>query len=237
VTATLLQLVQDTATLLSLPPPSVVVGSTDPTTNLLLALANEEGREISKGFDWQAITFQQEFTTVAAYEQPNAVPTDWLRFISDSFFERTTRRQMWGPITPQAWQALQAYPQITQVFLSWRRRDNKFLIYPLPTAGDDCAYEYVSMNWVEAANGDLKPSFTADTDTAVLPENLFRMGMRWRFEKSKRLDYSEDFRTYQQQLAIEQAQDAAGGKINITGRSVFNSFGFPNLPLGNWPTA
>lgn len=236
-TATLLQLVQDTAVLLSLPPPSVVIGSTDPQVNLLQAVANEEGRENSKGFDWQALTFQQEFTTVAAAEQPSAVPADWLRFISDSFFDRTTRRQMWGPITPQAWQALQAYPQITNVFLSFRRRDNKFLIYPTPSAGDDCAYEYVSMNWVEAANGDLKSSFTADTDTPVTPENLFRLGMRWRFKMAKGLDYAEDFRTYQQQLTVEQAQDAAGGKINITGRSVFNSFGFPNLPLGNWPSA
>lgn len=236
-TANLLSLVQDTAILLSLPPPSTVVGSTDPTTNLLLALANEEGRELSKGFDWQILTQEQIFFTVPTYEQPNAVPSDWLRFISDSFFDRTTRRQVWGPITPQAWQALQAYPQITNVFLSFRRRDNVFLIYPQPSTGDEIAYEYVSENWVEAANGDLKASFTADTDTPLFADNLFRLGMRWRFRKTKNLDYAEDFRTYQQELLVEQAQDAAGGKINITGRSVFNSFGFPNLPLGSWPTA
>lgn len=234
--ATLLELVQDTAVLLSLPQPATVVTSTDPQVQMLLALANEEGRELARSFDWQILMREQTFTTTATAAQTGAVPSDWLRFISDSFFDRTTRRQMWGPITPQAWQALQAYPQITNVFLSYRRRDGAFLIYPTPSAGDTIAYEYITENWAAAANGDEKSSFTADTDTTTLPDNLFRLGMRWRFRKSKNLEYAEDFRTYQIELQSEQAQDAGGGKVNITGRTVFNSFGFPNIPLGNWPT-
>ena len=43
------------AVLCGLPNPSSIVGSTDPNAPLLLRLANQEGRELSRRHDWQAL--------------------------------------------------------------------------------------------------------------------------------------------------------------------------------------
>lgn len=232
----LLDIIQTAARLLSIPVPTVVAGSTDIQTQLLLALANEEGHELARRQEWQALKRQETFTTVAAEEQPDAVPADLDHFLPDSFFNRTTRRQLIGPITPQMWQAIKAQPQINSVFLAFRMRDNAFLITPTPAAGNDIAYEYVSTYWALSASDEPKAEFTADTDTTVLQERLFWLGIRWRFRKSKQLDYAEDFRTYETEVQKVAARDGGAGKVDITGRNSYNMFGFPNLPLGNFPS-
>lgn len=231
----LLTLIQTTCNLLAIPAPLTVTGSTDTQVLQLFAIANEEGHELARRHDWQGLTFEQTFTTVATAAQPDAVPDDWDHFLADSFYNRTSIRPLLGPITPQQWQAIQAYPQINSVYISFRERDNVFLMTPTPPVGDLIAYEYVSLNWAVAADGDRKPAFTADTDTTVLPERIFEYGLRWRFRKSKGLDYAEDFRTYEQEVQKLAARDGGNGKLDITGRNLYNPYGFPNIPVGGFP--
>lgn len=234
---TLLTIIQDAANLLSIPSPTSVVDSTDVQVLQLLALANEEGRELARKYDWQELTRQQTFLTTATAEQDDAVPDDWQRFVSDTFYDRTTMRQLIGPITPQAWQAIQAQLQLNRVFLAFRRRDNTFLITPTPAAGDTIAFEYITRNWCESAGGMAQAYFQADTDVPLLPSYLFTLGIRWRFRLAKGLDYAENFRTYQEELQAEQAGDIGGGKLDQTGRNIYSVFGVPNIPLGNWPAS
>lgn len=229
----LLTIIQRTAVLLSIPSPSVVVGSSDSQVQQLFGLANEEGEELAKSHDWQALKRQQTFLALAQEEQTGVVPSDLDHFISNSFYNRTTQREVIGPITPQLWQAIEAQPQLNRVFLAFRMRDNSFLITPTPSADETVAYEYVTLNWATAANGDEKAEFDADTDTTSLSERLIRLGVRWRFLKSKGLNYSEDFDTYQRALQIEQARDGGSTKLNFTGANYYNVL--VNLPEGNWP--
>lgn len=232
---TLLTLVQETADLLSIPRPATVVGSTDTQTRQLFALANEEGRASAKSYDWQALTREWVWTTNSGFDQTGAIPDDLDRFYSNSFYNRTTIRPMLGPITPQTWQAIKAYPQINSVYLSFRIRNDIYLVTPQGEDGDTAAYEYITLNWCVAANGDGKPAFTNDSDTTVLPEWLFTLGLRWRFRKSKNLDYAEDFRTYQSELQQLQARDGGNGNLDITGKNLYNPYGLPNIPVGSFP--
>lgn len=233
----LLTIVQGVTRLLSIPTPSVVVTSTDPQVQQLYALANEEGQELARDEDqpWQQLLRQQTFVTVAQAEQTDAIPTDFESFIPNSFFNRTTRRELIGPITPQMWQAIQAQPQLNRVFLAYRMRDNAFLITPDPTADETIAYEYITKNWVLSAADVEKDSFTADTDTSVIPERLIQLGLRWRWLSAKGLDYAEAFRTYEYEKQKAKAKSGGSTKLDMTGRNLYNCYGFPNLPLGNFP--
>lgn len=233
----LLTLTQTTARLLGIPVPTEVVNSTDTQVQQLLALANEEGQELARDHDWQILTKQKTFLTVADPEQTGAVPTDWARFIPNSFYNRTTLRPVFGPITPQQWQAIQAYPQMNLVYLAFRQRDGAFLMTPTPPADDEIAYEYVGKDWVETMSGATISEFTADSDEPLLEQRLFELGVRWRFLKSKGLDYAEDFRTYEYAKQRAMADDGGATRLNVTGRSYFNPFGYPQLPLGNWPSS
>ena len=229
----LLSLVQRAADLIAIPRPAVVVSSTDQQVRQLFALANEEGASLAARYDWQALTRQHTFTTTSDAAQTDAVPDDWDRFVDNSFFNRSTRRGLIGPITPQVWQAIQAQPQLNRVYLAWRERDNEFLITPSPDPDETIAYEYVSTNWARGADGTAKSEFTADDDTTYLSERLIWLGLRWRFLKAKGLEYGEDMETYEREVQKAAARDGGAAQLNITGRDSYILS--PNIPEGQFP--
>lgn len=231
--ATILKIVQDTAALLSIPKPLALFGSTDQQVVQLLALANEEGRDQASAYDWQKMRRQQVFTTTATPEQVGAVPDDWDRFIANSFFNRTQMRYMIGPITPQVWQATIAQPALNRIYLAFIERDGQFLVTPTPPAGQTIAYEYITTDWAVSSLGVPKAEFLADDDRTYLSDNLFRLGIRWRFLKSKGLEYAEDFRTYQTQLRQQAARDGGNTAVFTTGAGVYAWS--DNIQSGNFP--
>jgi hypothetical protein len=211
----LLGLVQDVCALLSLPQPASVVASTDKQVLQLLALANEEGLELSRRHAWQALTEEATFATVAAAAQPAAIPADLDRFIPGSFFNRTTRLRLVGPIPPREWQQLQASAASGRAYLSFRERQGVFLMTPTPPAGQLVAYEYVSSNWARSQAGAAQAAFLADTDTSFLDEALIKRGLRWRYLRAKGLDYAEELQTYERMVETCIARDGAAAILAL----------------------
>lgn len=211
---TLLEIIQEVCELVSLPRPTTIISSPDQQIRQLYAIANEEGRNQAGSFDWQIMRAQYDFTTVASAVQSSAVPDDWDRFISNSFFNITTRRQIVGPITPQEWQAIQAQPQLNRVVLAFVQRGGQFLLTPTPTAGETIQYEYVSKNWAVSNSGEPKSRFTADTDETYLSDDVMILGIRWRWYKAKGLEYGDDLETYREELRARQARDGGNTVID-----------------------
>jgi hypothetical protein len=210
----LLSIIQAVSGRLSLPQPSVVVGSGDKQVIQLLALGNEEGASLARRHPWQALMQEQSFTTIAAPAQSAALPADLDRFIPNSVFNRSTRRPMTGPITPRQWQWIQAQPVYSTACLAFRERTGQFLIAPTPPAGQTIAYEYLSKNWARSSGGAAQDAFLADADTALLDEGLITLGLRWRFLRAKGLDYAEEMATAEREL--EQAMARDGGSTAVT---------------------
>jgi hypothetical protein len=227
-----LTIVQRAAALLSLPQPASVVASTDPNVIQLGALANEVGEELSRDHNWQALTQQYLFTTSGTEEQPDAVPDDLDRFLANTFFNRTTIREM-DLITPQQWQAIKTLPALGTPFIMFRERDGVFLTTPTPPAGQQIAYEYVSANWALSPSNTPQPLFVADADTTYLEERLIRLGTVWRFKQTKGLDYGEDLKTYEIERQKAMGKDGANTALNMGG-SLNWGFG-ANIQTGNFP--
>lgn len=228
----LLTVVQNVCRATAQPVPLTVTGSTDVTVQQMFALANEEGDELARSFDWQIMRAQWTLTTTATTVQAGWLPDDIDHFIFGTQFDRSTMRRVLGPITPQMWQAIQAQPQLNRVFLAWIQRGGEVLVTPTPSAGDTIAYEYISKNWCENAIGVPQDRYILDTDVALIPERIIQLGVRWRFLSAKGLDYSEAFRTYEYQKQIAQARDGGNDVINAAGTVGY----WPsNVSLGNWP--
>lgn len=217
--------------------PSMVVESTDAQVRQLYALANEEGVELAKRCNWQALTEEQTFLTVAGETQTNVpIPDDFGRFIQNSFYDRTTARALIGPITSQEWQAIQSLPLYNRVYLSFRERQGQFLITPAPPAGEEIAYEYVSAWWAKSSANQPKAEFTSDDDGTFLDEQLMIQGIRWRWKQAKGLDYSEDMATYERNVSRAIAMDggmtvvsaATGGMDPVLATNIPDgSYGLP----------
>ena len=199
----LLTIIQAVTDRLSLRRPSTVATSADQQVRQLFALANEEGAELSKRANWPSLVQERVFITTATEAQENALPADLREFVPNSFFNRTQARQVIGPITPQRYQALKSQPVYGLIYLSYRTRSGAFLITPAPPAGDTVAFEYLSSYWAKSSADQPKAAFTSDDDGAYLDEELFKLGIRWRYLKANGLDYSEDFRSYE--MAVERA--------------------------------
>lgn len=227
-----LTIVQRAAALLSLPQPATVVGSTDPNVIQLGGLANEVGEELSRDHNWQALTQEHLFTTSGTEDQPNAVPADLDRFLADTFFNRTTIRQM-QLITPQQWQAIKTLPALGTPFIMFRERDGVFLTTPTPPAGQEIAFEYVSVNWALSPSNVPQPLFLADADTTYLEERLIRLGAVWRFKQTKGFDYGEDLKTYEIERQKAMGKDGVNAALNMGG-SLLWGFG-ANIQTGNFP--
>lgn len=228
--ATLLSMIQDACDVIGLARPASVVGGSDQNVRTMLGIANREGRELAKRFDWQVLQATHTFLSVAAEEQ-DAIPADFARFIDESFWNRSQNRPVLGPTSPEEWEELSATsaPAVTDY---WRRYGNLIFIKGTPTAGETYAYGYVSKNWVYADDGTLKSSFTLDTDIPLLDDELITLGVIWRFARSRGLDYSEDRQTYERAVSRAMASDGGRRTLNFSGEG-----GTPpgmRIPEGNW---
>lgn len=208
---TLLAIVQHAADRLGLTRPSTVISSPDENARILLGMAQEEGKALADRHTWQAFQTEYTFPTVngtASY----ALPTGFDQLIKDTVFNRTRRRRMMGDLSPSQWQETQA-SLVTMVNPAFRIRGNLFYISPTPTAAETVAYEYISKNWCQSAGGNGQSAWAADTDTAILDEELMKLGVIWRFKSRKGYDYAEDMNTYE--IAVNNAIFKDGARVTI----------------------
>jgi len=228
----MLTIIQDVTQRLSLATPTAVVGSTDKQVIQLLALLNQAGSDLASFYPWQALVAEGSFVTTATPNQAAAIPDDLDRFIPNTFFNRSTRRPMTGPITPRQWQWIQAQPVYSTVYLAFRERTGQFLIAPTPPAGQEIYFEYVSENWAKSNTGTGQTRFLADTDETYLSEELLTLSTIWRFLRAKGLDYAEEMETFGRQQEQVAARDGASTMITIAPQPIDPNR--VNIPDGNF---
>ena len=236
---TALSIVAEAAAWLALPVPTALFSATDQQTIQLRSLLNEELLELRQWPDcwWRKLIRQHTFTSTNTDVQPaNAVPDDLNFILPSTMWDRTITRPCWGPIMPQDWQAWLARPILTSVIWGWRLRGNDFLTAPNPPAGDTVAYEYISTLAVYSSGATTpdQEAFTADDDTSVFNDTLMSRGLRWRFLRSKGLDYAQEYKEWISLLQILSARDKGMGVMNAAGSHwpgvagpYVPSFGFP----------
>ena len=211
---TLLTQIQNACDTIGLSRPSVAIASTDQNVRVLLALANTEGRELLERFAWPQTQIEKTHTTLAA-ELQGVVTTlapGFSYIINGTFWDRTLTQPVTGPLSPLEWQTLKARTA-TGPYSSFRMQGGKLYAYPAPPAGNTWVFEYQSTYFCQSAVEANQSVWTADSDVGVLDENLMMMGTVWRFKKKNGLDYSEDFRMYEQKLANQMAR--VGGKRTL----------------------
>jgi hypothetical protein len=227
----LLTLIQKAAVRVGIPKPSVVVAATDLGVQQLLEFAQEEGEQLARYGDWRVLRKEKTFTTVAAETQTDTpIPTDLGAFIDRTFWNRSRRERIYGPVSPEVWQRWKAtttFP-ITDTFCL---RGTSWLMAPTPIAGQTIAYEYRSKNWCQSSGGTGQAAWAADTDTGILDERLMGMGLVWRYKQAKTLDWEADYSKYEFEVAQALAADQPRKTLNMGGETM--AYGV-TTPDGSW---
>ena len=232
----LLTIVQGAAAELGLPLPVQVFASNDPAVIVLRQLADKEGKELARRFDWQVVQREATFITVAAETQVTNILSNWPDFghiVSQSMWDRSQSKPVYGPLTMTEWQMKKSAAAQAGYAQWYRIRANALLFFPTPGAGETVAFEYISRNWCLSVNLQAQPGFSSDGDSSLIDEEIVRLGVVWRFKKAKGFDYSEDFRTYEMALADVFGPDSGRPAVDMTGDTGMNLFGI-NIPEGNW---
>lgn len=230
---TCLSIVQSICLRVGLDSPSSALGSNDRNVLQIVELSNESGQELARRYPWQNLLAVGNFTTVATESQGSidtiAPGLDYI--INDTIWNRTLRRPVYGPKTPQNWEQQKAFA-INGPWSGYRLIGDTLAMYPVPTAGQDCYFEYISKNWVTTASST-SAYWTVDTDTPKLDNNLLVLDTVWRWKAAKGLDYSEDFNKAERLYQDLATRDGGKDWLN-TSNTKYDIFPGVIVPAGSW---
>lgn len=235
--ATLLSLTQDFCRRSGIPVPSSVIGSQDNQVQQIQAIGQKALEDMVKRYDWEQLTREALFTTVATESQgaiTTLAPEGFDRILNETIFDRSLRLPIYGPLNASQWQALKALPTTGPLY-QYRLRGGKLLFQPSPVeTGHICAFEYIS-NWIVYDPGlDVyKSQWTLDTDEIVLDDTIYTAGLTWNWKEEKGIDYAEDFRRYEELCQISKSGDGTKPRVNLANPSQTI---YPGIwvPAGSW---
>lgn len=237
--ASALEVAQRFAAAVQFPQPTTLVANPADDAKQLVELINQCGRELASRNNWQALTYQATFTTVATESQGTLASiigaTQALKLIlNETIWDRTTRIPVYGPLSPKVWQSYKALTMVGP-FPQYRVRQNQIIMNPVPSAGHDCFFEYVSKCWLTDSTGvTFRQNLAADTDIFLVDDDLLMAGLEWRWLRKKGLSYAEEFQSYE--LLVSQAitSEKPRATLNMDECAMGLRPGV-FVPIGSWP--
>lgn len=164
--------------------PATIVGNSADDARTLLRLVNKVGEDLMFTVDWQSLRKERTFTALGQEVQTSILPSDFDRFIPSTFYNRTTARNIEGPITPAEWQMIKANSgQSSDPYFIYR--GDAVSVLPVLTAGESLAFEYISNQWAQSSGATPQTEFLADTDTAIIDEKLITLGAIFEYLQSE----------------------------------------------------
>lgn len=235
---TLLDLLQEFSDRRGLDKPQIVMGSTDDGVQQLRALANEVVSDITnRGTSWALLQKEAVFTSVAGDDQgaiTTIAPYGFKRLILETAYDRTTRRQLFGPRNAQRWQESKALPT-TGPFYSYRIWNGHLFFQPDLPADHTIAFEYASDMAILALDGlTWKRRFSDDADSFQLDEEVLLAGLNAKWRREKGLSYIEEKAKFEQMLNQLSTNEPTKGVINMANSHDHDLRPGIFVPSGNW---
>lgn len=183
---TLLTICQDAADELQLARPNSIIGNIDDDARRLLRYANKVGKSLMRRHHWSALRKEQAFTAVAGETQTSILPDDFDRFVPETFWDRTNKNLVTGPVTATQWQGLKTFGYTDTENPKFGYRGGAVLIAPAMSGGESLAFEYVSDQYVLSAVSTYHDAWTLDTDVSVIDDELTTYGviLEWLLSES-----------------------------------------------------
>lgn len=181
-----------------------------------------------------ALTFARDTYTI---------PSDFSRYISHTWWDRTNHWMLIGPQSPQFDQWQRSGIVTTGPRLRWRqigRRPTVFRLWPPPTPSsvpDALVFEYVNDGWVEHVDGTFGDRFTADTDVPLIDSQMFILGVKWRMWQIKGFDYGALQQESLDFVNREKARDGGMPDLSMTRRKFPYLLGPQNVQDGSFPSS
>ena len=179
-----------------------------------------------------ALTFSRDTYTI---------PSDFDHYISHTWWDRTNHWMLVGPQSPQFDQWQRSGIVTTGPRRRWRQigiRPTVFRLWPPPSSASTpnaLVFEYVNDGWVQHIDGTFGNRFTADTDTPLLNDQMFILGVKWRLWQIKGFSYGALQQEYIDFVNRERARDGGMPDLAMGRRKFPYLISSANVQDGNFP--
>lgn len=180
----------------------------------------------------------QSGTTLAFGQASYPFPVDVSNLMPSTFWDRSMRWQVEGPLSPQDWQSLKSGIIVSGPRRRYRVMDGSFWLDPVPADNNTLEYEYYSYNYAMSVTGAAQSKFLIDTDIYLLDDDVMILGIIWRFRRAKGLDYAQEQDAWQDQLDRYKARQASAKNLplNATVLDYPQFLGVANIPDSGFGT-
>jgi len=189
------------------------------------------------------VTVNQDFTeaggtnaTIYFQQVKYDLPTDYDAIVPRTMWDKSKRWELLGPEDAQQWEWLLSGYISTGPRIRWRLLGKTFQIWPGTSTNELLSYEYRSKGWAEAANGTVKNSFTADTDTCIYPDRVMVLSTKLKYFEAKGFDTTALYRNYVEELNTAIAQDTSSANLSFAPRPGTVLIGYDNIPDSGYGT-
>ncbi len=214
--ATALEIVQQVSKRMGIAVPTSLV-STDTDGVQMLALLNELGEELITRFKWQQLLVEKTWTTVNAEEQGSLlsiIGASAESLVSLTIWDETDQLFIDGPLTDRTFLLGRSTP--LGIGYQYKIYSDILRITPVIPANHLLRFFIRSKLWVIAADGTtFKTTLSADDDSPLLPAELLRLGLRWKWREEKGLPYAELHRSFEAMAADLTARNATSPVVYL----------------------
>lgn len=158
------------------------------------------------------------------------LPPDYETITDRTHWDKSKHWEMLGPEDAQQWQWLKSGYISTGPRVRWRILGQYFQIWPIMNTSEYLGFEYRSKGWARGADDSVKNSFTADTDTTVLDDQLMIMGTKLRYWQIKGFDTTALQQEYDRYLSVAKANDKGAPNLSFAPYPSKVLIGYANIP-------
>jgi hypothetical protein len=158
------------------------------------------------------------------------LPSDFETITDRTQWDKTKHWEMLGPENAQQWQWLKSGYISTGPRMRWRILGEKFQVWPPMTTQEYLGWEYRSKGWARSAAGDVKNSFTQDSDTTVFDDRIMVLYTKLKYFQIKSFDTTALTQDYQRYLSIAKANDKGAPNLSFAPFPTKVLIGWANIP-------
>jgi hypothetical protein len=159
-----------------------------------------------------------------------SLPADFETITDRTQWDKTKHWEALGPESAQQWQWLKSGYISTGPRIRWRILDNQFQVWPPMNTNEYLGWEYRSKGWARAADGTIKNSFTADSDTTVYDDRLMVIYTKLKYFQVKSFDTTALNQDYMRYLSVVKANDKGAPNLSFAPYPSKVLIGYANIP-------
>ena len=215
----ILEICQEVADLAATKRPQDLFNSTSQQDSIFLSTAKSALDSLLRYGDWQELTKEGVLRTSGNKERylMEEFCPDFFSILNNTIYIKDGNEKLIGAITPQDWMR-EKYFNETVSATKFIIQNGMIKFLTPPKDGIKIVFQYRSNTvCLDVQNGMMeKSSISKNTDVPIFDEYLVKLGILWRWLKRNGMDYSEEYREYEQEIKKKFASSLATKDISLS---------------------